>query len=709
MAWRDWSNRIDRIDRTCVNPKNWDWLEEMLSPRALQWAYKESNLTRDTIDAFPQFEPTRNRLLELAGADLHTGEFYLDGGQLLRLQRNATHEYGVLERAERAPDGSVSQWHLVTDIGALGKAEGRAYQFIWHNFGSQLLGQNGSRLLLGLSDGGQDYLNYREVVVETGELVTDGFNTEPGVSLDTVAWLDLDHILIAYTRDGEPTTTAGYPTTAYLWERGTPLEAATPIYSGSATEAAFIVANFGAGDTHRGLIRRHLDYFSLVHSLVSLDGTVEEVMMPRGVANTRVDVQTARHLIQSLTEPATVNGTEYPAGTVLAYDMVATSEPGDSRITIVYVPEENEFNPDVYLDGLDASYSRVYLTTTLEGNERRLVLEYDSPSWKLIRTTPTGDGLHAAVAAAGRHTNDVVFSESGYLQPAKFWLETTGDDGEPSQYTLHQQNAAFDSDGFTSTKGVATSKDGTQIDYLVVAPVDRPAGKLPVLMTGYGGFGSSITTGYLTLWVGGAAVVPWFEAGGALVVAYIRGGGEKGPEWHTAAMRENRQLSYDDFIAVAEKLIADGLTAPAHLGVFGSSHGGLLAAVMGTQRPDLFSAVVPDAPFTDMLRFKYMAAAGMDEYGDPDDPVMRAIILKYSPYHNIEKGVDYPAFLSTVATNDYRVGPGHARKFIAKLKEFGVPDSFLFEAESGGHGASSAFQNADQMARRMAFFMHYLS
>jgi prolyl oligopeptidase len=88
---------------------------------------------------------------------------------------------------------------------------------------------------------------------------------------------------------------------------------------------------------------------------------------------------------------------------------------------------------------------------------------------------------------------------------------------------------------------------------------------------------------------------------------------------------------------------------------------------------------------------------------------MRAIILKYSPYHNIEKGVDYPAFLSTVATNDYRVGPGHARKFIAKLKEFGVPDSFLFEAESGGHGASSAFQNADQMARRMAFFMHYLS
>jgi prolyl oligopeptidase len=593
------------------------------------------------------------------------------------------------------------------DIDELGRAEGKKYQFVWHNFGSTLLGQNGSRLLLTLSDGGSDHFTYREVDVETGELVTDGFKPEPG--LVTVAWLDLDHILIAYSRDGDPMTVGGYPSTVYIWERGTPLDAATPVYTVPVTDVALMVANFGAGDTHRGLIRRYVDLFHLVHYIVLLDGTVEEVVMPGAVVMTRLDIQTARHLILALTEPAAVNGTEYPSGTVLAYDMVATSEPGDSRITIVYVPEENEFSPDILLDGLEASYDRVYLTTTLEGSERRLVLEYDSPSWRLIRTTPTGDGLHAGVAAAGRHTNDVVFFESGYLQPKKLWLET-GDDGEPSQYTLGQQKAAFNSDGFTATKGVATSKDGTQIDYILVAP-NRTDGKLPVLMTGYGGFGMSIPTAYFDMWVGGVSLVPWFEAGGALVVAYIRGGGERGPAWHSGAVRENRQLSYDDFIAVTEKLIADGITAPAHLGVFGTSHGGLLAAVMGTQRPDLFGAVVPDVPLTDMLRFITGTGTGkiwVDEYGDPNDPVMREVLLAYSPYHNIEKGVDYPAFFSTVSTNDLRVGPGHGRKFIAKLKEFGVPDCFLFEDSTGGHVVSDPFHNADLMARRMAFFMHYL-
>lgn len=630
-------------------------------------------------------------------------------GQLFRLQKNATHEHGVLELGERGSDGSVNRWRKVVDIGELGRAEGKEWEFAIHNVGSQVLGEDGSRMLISLVDAGSDNFEYREIDVETGEVVADGFNTDPG--LTTVGWLDLDHILIVQSLTGGPETIGGYPATAYIWERGTPLEEATPVHSIPTTDAAYMAANFGTSDGgHRGLLRRYIDFSHLAHYLVSLDGTVEEVMMPTTIAATAVDLQAGRHLIVVLTEPWTFNGTEYPVDTVLAYDMEATGEPAESRITIVYVLEENEFNPGTVLGGLRGSQSRVYLTTTLEGRERRLVLEYDSPSWRLVQTTPIEDGLHAVVVASGRYTNEVVVSESGYLQPPKFWLESGGD--EPTQHMIHQQAAAFNSDGFAATKGVATSKDGTVIDYLLVAPVDSsyPDGELPVLMTGYGGFGMSVITGYLTSWVGGVSIVPWFEAGGALVIAYIRGGGERGSAWHQAAMRENRQLSYDDFIAVAEKLVADGLTAPAHLGVFGMSHGGLLAAVMGTQRPDLFSAVVADVPITDMLRFPLITGAnGINEYGDPSDPAMAAILRAYSPFHNIDKGVDYPPFFATVSTNDYRVGAGHARKLIARLKEVGQTDAFLFEASSGGHLVSDPLREPALLARRMAFFLHYLT
>ncbi|SPO07435.1 related to uric acid-xanthine permease [Cephalotrichum gorgonifer] len=685
---------------------DWQWLEEQLSPEALEWVNHENNLTVDTLDALPNTEALRDGLLELADSDVRNPDFWM-AGPLFRLRKSATNQHGILERGERAPSGSVDQWRQVIDIEELGRAEDKEFDFYNYNFGSTVLGQEGSRLLVQLSNAGSDLIEIREVDGETGEVVADGFSTGPGHT--TAAWLDQDHILIIHALTGGPTNAIGWPTTAYIWERGTPLEEATPVHSALTTDSLYTASNYGARDSHRGLIKRYVDYSTIIHYLVSLDGTVEEVPLPTAVTMTPPDVQTGRHLILALAQASVVNGTELPPGTVLAYDMEATDEPADSRTTIVHVPKENEFNPDIIVDGMRASHSRVYLTTTIEGRERRLVLEYDTPSWRLVRTTPTGDGLHAAVIASDRYTDDVVMSESGYLQPAKFWLENVDNE---SQHVLHEQTAVFNSDDFVATRGVAESKDGTLIDYLLLAPVEssHPAGELPVLVTGYGGFGITVTTGYLSFFVGGVAIVPWFEAGGALVVAYIRGGGERGDAWHQSAVRENRQRSYDDFIAIAEKLVADGLTVPEHMGVFGASHGGLLASVMGTQRPDLFGAVVADVPMTDMLRYHLMGsgAVWVDEYGHPDDPEMEPILRAYSPFHNVKEGTEYPPFLATISTTDDRVGPGHARKLIAKLKEVGSADAFLYEDRSGGHTVSDPFRNAALLARRMAFFIHYL-
>ena len=215
-------------------------------------------------------------------------------------------------------------------------------------------------------------------------------------------------------------------------------------------------------------------------------------------------------------------------------------------------------------------------------------------------------------------------------------------------------------------------------------------------MTGYGAFEVSVVPGYLDSWVGGRAFKLWFERGGALVLPAIRGGGERGSAWHRAAMRENRQVSYDDFYTVAESLIANGFTDPRHLGVFGVSNGGLLAAVAGTQRPDLFSAVVSDVPATDMLRFPLMGMGSLwiDEYGDPSDPAMAQVLRSYSPLHNVRDGLSYPPFLVTISTRDDRVGPGHGRKFAARLQQAGAT-AWLIEDEVGGHGVSDALGNSD--------------
>jgi prolyl oligopeptidase len=228
-------------------------------------------------------------------------------------------------------------------------------------------------------------------------------------------------------------------------------------------------------------------------------------------------------------------------------------------------------------------------------------------------------------------------------------------------------------------------------------------------MTGYGAFGVSIAPGYLDHVVGGPALALWLNRGGALALPIIRGGGERGDAWHRAAMREKRQVSYDDFLAVAQALETSGFTSPQHLGVFGSSNGGLLSATVAVERPDLFGAVVSDVPLTDMLRYPTMGMGGawMDEYGDPSNSTMHAVLLRYSPFHNIKSGTTYPAFFITVSTEDNRVGPGHARKLAARLEQVGAK-AYYFEDSEGGHGVSDALQRPELMALRMTFLIDRL-
>jgi prolyl oligopeptidase len=218
--------------------------------------------------------------------------------------------------------------------------------------------------------------------------------------------------------------------------------------------------------------------------------------------------------------------------------------------------------------------------------------------------------------------------------------------------------------------------------------------KNPLLLYGYGGFEISLLPNYIPS-VGAA----WLERGGVYVVANIRGGGEFGPNWHYASRKQYRQRAYDDFIAVAEDLIARNVTSPEHLGIQGGSNGGLLMGVMLTQRPDLFKAVVCQMPLLDMKRFhKLLAGASwVDEYGDPEKAEDWSYISQYSPYQNVSTDRKYPRILFMTSTRDDRVHPGHARKMYAKMKEYGH-DVLYFENIEGGHGGSADNREAAYMS-----------
>ena len=223
-----------------------------------------------------------------------------------------------------------------------------------------------------------------------------------------------------------------------------------------------------------------------------------------------------------------------------------------------------------------------------------------------------------------------LLSYTDFLTPESLLLGRTGSD---QRELLKARPAFFDATGMRVEQRFATSKDGTRVPYFVVWPKGATAdGNNPTLLYGYGGFEVPLQPQY-----SGGFGSAWYGRGGVQVVANIRGGGEFGPGWHQAALKGQRQKAFDDFIAVAEDLIAQRITNPRQLAIEGGSNGGLLVGAVMLQRPELFRAVVCQVPLLDMRRYHRLLAGAswMGEYGDPDDPAQWAWISKYSPYQNV--------------------------------------------------------------------------
>jgi prolyl oligopeptidase len=346
-------------------------------------------------------------------------------------------------------------------------------------------------------------------------------------------------------------------------------------------------------------------------------------------------------------------------------------EPGDRTSLAEYANTRNH----LIVNELDNVCNRLVLLTPERGGWKHTALSNAAPLSSITAT-----------AVDPIDSDDCFLVASSYLRPRNLVLAAFQPSDDIRLEELKSAPKFFDTAGLAVSQQQATSKDGTKVPYFMIGRKDlKLDGANPTLLYGYGGFEVALTPEYDPL-VGAA----WLEQGGVYVVANIRGGGEFGPKWHQAALKDKRHRAYEDFAAVAEDLVQRRVTSAKHLGAAGGSNGGLLMGNMLTLYPRLFGAIVCWVPLLDMQRYHQLLAGAswMAEFGNPEDPKEWVALRTFSPYHNVTKDGRYPRTLFLTSTRDDRVHPGHARKMTARMLDMGH-DVLLYENTEGGHGAAA--------------------
>lgn len=660
------------------------WLEEVAGEKPLEWVKARNAVTDAALASTPAFKQLEGDIRAILDSDAKIPGVYKMGDHYYNFWKDKNHERGLWRRTSLAEyRKSQPQWENILDLDALNAAEGE--NWVWG--GARCLRPEYQRCLVALSRGGADATVTREFDLSTKSWVEDGFFRPEAKG--GLGWIDKDTVYV-FTDFGEGTTTSsGYPRIVKEWKRGTPLESASVVYEGGPDDM-YISANRDLTPGYeRDFVSRTLAFYNDELYLRSADGSLAKIDVPNSAQKSVV----REWLALELREPWEVGGKTYKAGSLIATrfdDFMA----GKRDFDVLFEPSDT-----TSLAGVTLTRNHVVLNVLDDVKNRLSVLTPANGEWKRSAFVGAPSFGTLSVSAVDSDESDAVWLyATDYLTPTTLSLADIGQ--APEQ--LKAMPSFFDGSRHVIEQHFATSKDGTRVPYFLVRGKDTVMdGSTPTLLYGYGGFEISLTPGY-----SGGVGKGWLEKGGAYAVANIRGGGEYGPRWHQAALKQNRHKAYEDFAAVAQDLVARRITSPQHLGIQGGSNGGLLTGNMLTQYPELFGAVVVQVPLLDMQRYnKLLAGASwMAEYGDPDKPEEWAFIQKFSPYHLFDPGKDYPPTLIMTSTRDDRVHPGHARKMAARMLEAGK-DVHYYENIEGGHGGAA---NNAQAAHMNALIYSFL-
>ena len=358
-----------------------------------------------------------------------------------------------------------------------------------------------------------------------------------------------------------------------------------------------------------------------------------------------------------------------------------------------------EFVPErkFLLESVGVTKDKIILQYLTNACSKVVVFNYKG---KEISKIPLPKYSSLAGLSTNKIENEFFYGVNSFTFPKKTYYFNP----KAKKYSLYRKtDNPIEPQNYETEQEWFTSKDGTKVPMFIFHKKGLLKNGLnPTILYGYGGFGINQQPSFMRNFV------PWIERGGVFVVANIRGGGEFGEKWHKSAIKENKQNSFDDFIGSAEYLISQKYTNTDHLGIMGGSNGGLLVCTVAIQRPNLFRAVCSRVPITDMVRFpKFgIAVRWIHEYGNPEIRSDLENILRWSPYHNIKKTVEYPVFLFMTADKDSRVDPMHARKMTAILQSVNKTNNVcLFTEFDAGHSQGRPISKlVENQALLLSFF-----
>ncbi len=613
------------------------WLEDPKSTETRTWVDAQNKVTRAFLDAVPQRVAIHQRLTELWDypkrfAPQRKGPWYFyyfnDGlqNQAVLYRTRALQEAGevALDPNTLTEDGTAA----VT---------------------SQAITQNGNLLAYGVSFGGSDWQEVRIRDLGRGEDLAEVLHH---CRFASIAWQYDDAgvpLGFFYNRDPEPDPEQpGKPpqNNMLCWHAlGTPQEQDKLVYARPdapdlkfpphiSEDGRFLILHVW----HAAIARNRL-YYREVDSQGDFVRLIDE---PDAYFNFIGNVDDTFYVQTDW---------QAPNGRVMAIDL---AQPERSQWREV-LPEQEEILVSAHMAG-----GKLVVVTMHNAIHRLNLYALDGRPHAAIPLP--GMGAVTGLWARAKY-DELFFKHETFLQPGTIYrLDVLTGQLEVVWETAVPFNAAQ----YESHQVFYPSQDGTQVSMFLIHKKGLTLdGRHRVLMYGYGGYNNSHLPNYAP------QQIQWIESGGVFVDVNLRGGGEYGEKWHQDGMLDRKQNVFDDFIAAAEWLIANGYTKPERLAIMGRSNGGLLTAAVMLQRPDLFGAVLSIVPVTDMLRFhkftvgRYWTA----EYGNAEeDPEHFRFLMAYSPLHNVKEGVVYPATLITTADGDDRVVPLHSYKYAAALQ-----------------------------------------
>lgn len=522
------------------------WLEEVEGEKALEWVHERNKHSLGILEADERFTPLMERALKDYNAKDKIAYGTLMGGAVHNFWQDEKNVRGIWRRTSlKSYKGDEPNWITILDFDKLAEEEGEN----WVYKSRDCLAPDFGRCLINLSRGGGDAVVVREFDAVTKRFVDGGFETPE--SKQGSAWIDADTILIG-TNFGEGTMTdSGYANQIKVWKRNNPLEIATLVHEGNTKDVgSFPFASHRPDGTYVGVVQAPDFFTEVIHVLdgESDDWTQKEMrplQLPKDISFKGFFGDT---VIVQMRKDWALGSKTVKAGTLVSIKVADALEGrAAASVTEIFVPTERSS-----IDGVSIGKDRLFLSILDEVTGQLVSAKPGPQGWEVSNLGLPENGA-LDVVSVDEWTDAAFIKFASFLQPDTLYAVELG--GKPEE--IASLPARFDASDMVTEQKFATSKDGTKVPYFVIRHKDvKMDGTTPTILYGYGGFEIAIAPTYLT----GTGKL-WLEEGGAYVLANIRGGGEFGPKWHQAALKENRQRAYDDFIAVGEDLVNSGFTS----------------------------------------------------------------------------------------------------------------------------------------------------